>query len=616
MKDLDSVVSPSPSATTLDRLLGQEPDDPTDTMLLERITDCERLIRRLDAVKATAVARLVGQTSPARRGSRRKDSDAAPSTIEPTTLVTAMLGPRLALSPDRAAGMVRASTELVKDLPGIHDLMRSGLLDWIRARLISDLLHYTPEAPAWFRPGCEQWLIIEERVKAVAPSKTYPELKRMIKQLLLGLDPAAANSRHSAAARERSVRVEPLPDGMAGVFGRLPAESGQKMDGVLDAFADARKEDAKANGITEPRTHQQLRADAFAAVWDALAEGVDLPLARDSRHDVPTTPDGLAQEQPHTGAAQDPCPTCGRRELEETLDAHESHQRQDLADFGLSPVPPGRIPAWWTIPSLPRRKGKGPHVVVTLTDTTLLGLDDTPGLLQGHGPIPADLARRLAATPARITLLVLPGAGRPLSEPDSGCAYGRDHDTDEAQRYRFSQSLIDDITARSQECTYPGCLCPASLCDLDHLQPFGKGGVTCVCNVFPACRRHHRMKTFGGWSARLSEPADPFPPGTIVWTDPGGIEHPGLPPDLPGCPNWALPTPVPLPDGDDGIPDLEDAMTSDEREAERLRRWERAAEQDTDRAERRLRADQQAQAWLRQSARSPQAPTELGEPPF
>jgi len=37
------------------------------------------------------------------------------------------------------------------------------------------------------------------------------------------------------------------------------------------------------------------------------------------------------------------------------------------------------------------------HVTVALS--TLLGLDEQPGELAGHGPIPAVLARRLAADP-------------------------------------------------------------------------------------------------------------------------------------------------------------------------------------------------------------------------
>jgi hypothetical protein len=46
---------------------------------------------------------------------------------------------------------------------------------------------------------------------------------------------------------------------------------------------------------------------------------------------------------------------------------------------------------------LPREHGMRPTVQVTVALSTLLGLDDQPGDLDGTGPIPASLARRIAA---------------------------------------------------------------------------------------------------------------------------------------------------------------------------------------------------------------------------
>src|SRR5206468_3387662 len=45
------------------------------------------------------------------------------------------------------------------------------------------------------------------------------------------------------------------------------------------------------------------------------------------------------------------------------------------------------------------RRGRAPQVQVTVALSTLLGLDDQPGELTGHGPIPAVLARELAHDP-------------------------------------------------------------------------------------------------------------------------------------------------------------------------------------------------------------------------
>ena len=48
-------------------------------------------------------------------------------------------------------------------------------------------------------------------------------------------------------------------------------------------------------------------------------------------------------------------------------------------------------------PLLPRAQGMRPSIQVTVALSTLLGTDEQPGELTGHGPIPASIARRLAA---------------------------------------------------------------------------------------------------------------------------------------------------------------------------------------------------------------------------
>lgn len=43
-----------------------------------------------------------------------------------------------------------------------------------------------------------------------------------------------------------------------------------------------------------------------------------------------------------------------------------------------------------------------------------------------------------------------------------------------------------------------------------------EGGLTCMCNLAPQCRRQHRMKTHGGWRYRVIDP------GRYVWWSPAG----------------------------------------------------------------------------------------------
>ncbi len=145
------------------------------------------------------------------------------------------------------------------------------------------------------------------------------------------------------------------------------------------------------------------------------------------------------------------------------------------------------------------------HVWLTLPATTALGVDDKPGYLAGYGWLPAQRALRLAgqqdATWQRI-----------LTDPSSG------HAVDVGRRkYRPPAALRDHVQARYMTCTAPGCCRPAFQCDLDHVVPFPQGP-TNQQNMGPACRRHHRSKTHGGWQVRTTDD------GGLMWTTKHGFE--------------------------------------------------------------------------------------------
>ena len=55
-------------------------------------------------------------------------------------------------------------------------------------------------------------------------------------------------------------------------------------------------------------------------------------------------------------------------------------------------------------------------------------------------------------------------------------------------------------------------------CDLDHTLAY-PAGITCQCDLAPACRRHHRCKQAPGW--QLTQPQ----PGIMHWTTPAGRSY-------------------------------------------------------------------------------------------
>jgi hypothetical protein len=155
-----------------------------------------------------------------------------------------------------------------------------------------------------------------------------------------------------------------------------------------------------------------------------------------------------------------------------------------------------------------RREGPSPAamkplVLVTVAATTLAGLDDQPADLAGHGPIPASLARLVAATA---------DWKRILTDPESGAVLdvGR-------TRYAPTKAIIEFVEIRDRTCRFPGCLQPAARCDLDHTVPFPHGP-TSVANLHAPCRRHHRLKQEPDWRVE----ADAGRAGFLTWTSPTG----------------------------------------------------------------------------------------------
>jgi len=141
-------------------------------------------------------------------------------------------------------------------------------------------------------------------------------------------------------------------------------------------------------------------------------------------------------------------------------------------------------------------------VNVTIDLPTLLGLAENPGQLAGYGAIPASVARALASDGKWQRFITDPQTGTLLD-------YGR-------ESYEPPQALVDFLIARDRTCRFPGCRHSAARADLDHAKSWESGGETSAANLGALCRRHHRLKTHGGW--KLISHSD----GSCTWTSPLG----------------------------------------------------------------------------------------------
>jgi Domain of unknown function (DUF222)/HNH endonuclease len=166
-------------------------------------------------------------------------------------------------------------------------------------------------------------------------------------------------------------------------------------------------------------------------------------------------------------------------------------------------------------PRLPRAQGLRPAIQVTVALSTLLGVDEQPGELAGHGPIPASLARRLAADES--------GTWRRLvTDPLTGALLDYARTT-----YRPPKDLAEFVIARDQTCIFPTCNRRAQRCELDHRIPYQSGGSTSPENLAAVCKRHHNAKHTAGWSPHRE------PDGSHTWTSPTRHHYHSRPPDLP-----------------------------------------------------------------------------------
>ncbi len=425
---------------------------------------------------------------------------------------------------------------MTERLPRTRQLLRAGLLDWTKLRTVltgtqtlDDEVcrlveaHVIPDAdlavadpldaladPA--RPGRD--------LPAVA-RLTNPALQAALAEAAAAIDAAAATRRAAKARRERRVSATPLPDTM----GRLEITTGQEDIAAVLAGLDSAVAAAKRGG--DSRTADQIRADHAVHLLSGGAHGYDAYQRADVEQDHAEARDPVAEDAPVDAQPRD------------AKDPGADRRRPSCAEsrpFG----PHGR---------------RGLQVRLTIPLATWLGLADDPAVLDGYGPLPAAIARQIAAEAAR---------DRPTTTTWRCVVVHDRHATvlgvgDVIPTPRHDPTGRQKAFTRTAEtfCTYPGCRVQSWRCDIDHCRPYdhddpSAGGPTCTCNLHPLCRRHHRLKTAGLIRPRLvptgassdgrSTPAEEprptvlgdipgdAPPGSLEWTTLTGRRYPHRPP--------------------------------------------------------------------------------------
>ena len=347
--------------------------------------------------------------------------------------------------------------------------MTTGLLVGWHAHLLATDLRHLPHTDA-----ATVIATLLDRVRARRDQGlrdwTLTDLRAQATRIAAQLDLDLA-ARRQACHRNRGLRLRLHGPGAATLSADLADDVATRLFHRITAIAHGL--DPSCDGDEGPRSLDQRRADVFT----------DLLLGSPSSYPLQPTDDSGA-----------------------TLDTGK-------------PASVGAAAATTTL--------AGSEVAVVIDVATLLRLAEAPAEMPGCGPIPAEIARQLAADTrwrAWITTTGTAGTQIVATSPNT---------------YRPTTALARLIRAREPECRMPGCR--SRITDLDHVTPFPQGQTT-PQNLGPLCRRHHRLKTHTPWrlqthtSANDDDPASPATPGeqhrsdqtntmSWTWTSPAGITH-------------------------------------------------------------------------------------------
>ncbi|WP_427017676.1 DUF222 domain-containing protein [Pseudarthrobacter sp. P1] len=407
----------------------------------------------------------------------------------------AELATALTIPEQSAHRLMDHSVALVRDHGPTLAALEAGDLSWRHATAVLDHVEAVRDIPG-IDPG--EVAAFEAELVALAAGATVPKFTEKARRRRERLHPASIETRAKMAFEKRSLVLVPEVDGMSSLHLQLSAAAGQAVWNRCTAAARG------LQGPGEPRTLAQLRADVAAALLLGPLGGI-----------AGTIDTGGEADGDGHGPAGD-----GR----------------GGALGGCGPGGHGQVPAPAT------------QILVTVPALALLGLTDEPAELEGYGPIPASIARDLAAgAPSFLRLLTDPVTGEALDQAP--------------ERYRVSEAMRAWLRARDRTCTFPGCNTATAHTELDHLLAWEDGGDSTAANLASECPKHHLLKHEKDGKNRQGKPPrrprtrpdgtalpkvrgwTPEMDGNIgqpVWTSPAGTAHHPATSDTfpPTYPHW------------------------------------------------------------------------------
>jgi hypothetical protein len=324
--------------------------------------------------------------------------------------VAAEIGCLLALGSRAAGAFLAASHALCKELPPTLSALQSGTITWQHAlAMVDETATLDPAGAA----ALEAYFLDPDvpRPPTAAPIGELPayRFKAKARNWRERHHPESIEKRHAKGVADRRVDYRPEQDGMAWLSACLPADQAMAGWNRLTALARGMQ------GPDEPRTLTQLKADNFT--------------------------EAILGTGNHSG-----CAGAGGSDGTLTLPGN-GIDAETGADAAAGPS-----------------SGIRAQVLVTVPVFSLLGLTDEPAMLDGYGPIPPSMARKLVEGGASsfYRVLVDPRDGAPLE-------IGR-------TKYRISQAMRNWLRLRDGKCPFPGCSNNSLDNEADHILAWHQGG--------------------------------------------------------------------------------------------------------------------------------------------
>jgi hypothetical protein len=448
------LLAAAPGIDTLTSLNAIDPFDLPAAARIDYLSALERQISWLQAMMQRAIVAVAGE-----EGSKSEDMFTGVDDAEREDVATA-----LRMSTGTAQIRIDVARTLVNHLPNVCSALAMGEISPAHATVIAR------ESASAIRDGMGPAHIysIEQSALAYAEFHTPTQVANKVRTTIAKLAPEPFEEIAERARDTRRVSCFREVDGLSTIVAILPAEDAQIVMKAIENFIHAQVANESIT-LNAQGVRGAGRADAGVA-----GAGADSVGASDGAADADSANDSEVQPGQHR-----------------SMDMKRADALTSIAAWSLQQS---------TVDVKLHRRPVTVNVTIDLP--TLLGLAENPGQLAGYGAIPASVARALASDGKWQRFITDPQTGTLLD-------FGR-------ESYEPPQALVDFLIARDRTCRFPGCRQSAARADLDHAKSWESGGETSAANLGALCRRHHRLKTHGGWN--LKSHSD----GACTWTSPLG----------------------------------------------------------------------------------------------